>query len=165
VYVLLWRSRPGYELRTVGHSGGAAQYAGMRERRIVLGSMGLSGALAGLVGVNEVAGVHHRLLLDVVVGAGFAGIAVSLIGRNHPLGIALAALLFGALYQGGAELAFEVPGFTRDMVFMLQGLIVLFCGAMALVAAPTLGRLWAWWQARRPAARDAAAAAPPRAGA
>jgi simple sugar transport system permease protein len=53
-------------------------------------------------------------------------------------------LLFGALYQGGAELAFEVPGFTRDMVFMLQGLIVLFCGAMAMVAAPTLAR----WLAR-----------------
>ena len=80
--------------------------------------------------------------LDVVIiGAGFAGIAVSLIGRSHPLGIVLAALLFGALYQGGAELAFEVPGFSRDMVFMLQGLIVLFCGAMAQVLAPSLLRL------------------------
>jgi ABC-type uncharacterized transport system permease subunit len=77
-----------------------------------------------------------------VVGAGFAGIAVSLIGRNHPMGIVLAALLFGALYQGGAELAFEIPGFSRDMVFTLQGLIVLFSGAMAQVAAPTLARAW-----------------------
>ena len=83
------------------------------------------------MGINEIAGVHHRLLLDFVVGAGFAGIAVSLIGRNHPVGIVLAALLFGALYQGGAELAFEIPGFSRDMVFTLQGLIVLFAGAMA----------------------------------
>jgi general nucleoside transport system permease protein len=104
-------------------------------------AMAISGALAGLVGVNEIAGVHQRLLLDFVVGAGFAGIAVSLIGRNHPAGIVLAALLFGALYQGGAEPAFEIPGFSRDMVFTLQGLIVLFSGAMAQVLAPTLQRL------------------------
>ena len=105
-------------------------------------SMAASGALAGLVGVNEIAGVHGRLLPDFVAGAGFAGIAVSLIGRNHPLGIALASVLFGALYQGGSELAFEINGFSRDMVFMLQGLIVLFAGAMAQVAAPALFKAW-----------------------
>lgn len=98
--------------------------------------------MAGLVGVNEIAGVHGRLLPDFVAGAGFAGIAVSLIGRNHPVGIVLASLLFGALYQGGSELAFEINGFSRDMVFMLQGLIVLFAGAMAYVAAPALHRVW-----------------------
>ena len=90
-----------------------------------------------------------RLLLDFVAGAGFAGIAVSLIGRNHPAGIVLAALLFGALYQGGAELAFEIPGFSRDMVFMLQGLIVLFAGAMAQVTAAWLAQGWARRQRRR----------------
>jgi len=104
------------------------------------------GALAGLVGINEVVGTHGRLLLDFVVGAGFAGIAVSLIGRNQPLGIALAALLFGALYQGGAELAFELPGFSRDMVFTLQGLIVLFSGAMSQVLAGPLARLYFAWR-------------------
>jgi general nucleoside transport system permease protein len=162
VYALLWRSRPGYVIRAVGHAPAAAQYGGMRPRQVVMGSMALSGALAGLVGVNEIAGVHHRLLLDVVVGAGFAGIAVSLIGRNHPVGIVLAALLFGALYQGGAELAFEVPGFTRDMVFMLQGLIVLFSGAMAMVAAPMFARLWAAWvRWRRPIDPPSAAGATP----
>jgi simple sugar transport system permease protein len=101
----------------------------------------ISGGLAGLVGINELAGAQHRLLLDYVLGAGFTGIAVSLIGRNHPLGIVLASILFGALYQGGAELAFELPGFSRDMVTTLQGLIVLFSGAMAYVAAPALGKL------------------------
>jgi simple sugar transport system permease protein len=105
-------------------------------------AMAASGALAGLVGVNEIAGVHGRLLPDFVAGAGFAGIAVSLIGRNHPLGIVLAAVLFGAVYQGGSELAFEIQGFSRDMVFMLQGLIVLFAGAMAHVAAPALMRVY-----------------------
>ena len=142
VYLLVWRSRPGYTLRAVGFAPEAARYAGIRPRAQVMFSMGLSGALAGLVGINEVAGVHGRLLLDYVVGAGFAGIAVSLIGRNHPVGIVLASLLFGALYQGGAELAFEIAGFSRDMVFTLQGLIVLFSGAMAQVAAPTLARVY-----------------------
>ena len=158
VYLLLWRSRPGYAVRAVGHAPDAAHYAGIRPRSQVMLSMALSGALAGLVGINEVAGVHGRLLLEFVAGAGFAGIAVSLIGRNHPVGIVLASLLFGALYQGGAELAFEISGFSRDMVFTLQGLIVLFSGAMAQVAAPTLARLWFTLQRRRVRA-DAASAA------
>ncbi len=141
-WLALWKTRGGYALRAVGFAPEAALYAGMRPRWLMLASMAASGALAGLVGVNEIAGVHGRLLPDFVAGAGFAGIAVSLIGRNHPLGIVLAALLFGALYQGGSELAFEIKGFSRDMVFMLQGLIVLFAGAMAQVAAPALYKLW-----------------------
>jgi simple sugar transport system permease protein len=159
VHLLLRHTRAGYALRAVGFSPEAARYAGMAPRRVVLGSMALSGALAGLVGVNEIAGVHGRLLLDFVAGAGFAGIAVSLIGRNHPVGIVLASLLFGALYQGGAELAFEIPGFSRDMVFMLQGLIVLFAGAMAQVSAAWLARGWWHWQRRhRASAADGAPA-------
>jgi ABC-type uncharacterized transport system permease subunit len=141
-WLVLWKSRGGYALRAVGFAPDAALYAGLQPRWTTLMSMAASGALAGLVGVNEIAGVHGRLLFDFVAGAGFAGIAVSLIGRNHPLGIVLAALLFGALYQGGAEISFEVDGFSRDVVFMLQGLIVLFSGAMAQVAAPWLLRLW-----------------------
>ncbi|HSW09256.1 ABC transporter permease [Aquabacterium sp.] len=150
VYLLLWKSRAGYELRAVGHAPDAAHYAGIWPRRQIMVAMMLSGALAGQVGINELAGVQGRLLLDYVVGAGFTGIAVSLIGRNHPLGIVLASLLFGALYQGGAELAFEIPGFSRDMVATLQGLIVLFSGAMAMVAAPWLAKLYAF--SRRPVA-------------
>ena len=103
--------------------------------------MGLSGALAGMVGMNEIAGVSGRLLLEYVSGAGFTGIAVSLMGRSHPFGIVLASILFGALFQGGAEVSFEVQGFTRDMVVMLQGFVVLFSGAMAYVLAPAVG--WA----------------------
>lgn len=141
VWAVLWKSRAGYAVRAVGFAPEAALYAGMRPRRLVLLAMGVSGALAGMVGINEIAGVHGRLIGEFVAGAGFAGIAVSLIGRNHPLGIVFAAVLFGALYQGGAELAFEVPGFSREMVFMLQGLIVLFAGAMAQVLAPPLARL------------------------
>jgi ABC-type uncharacterized transport system permease subunit len=152
LWAVIWKTRSGYALRAVGFSPDAALYAGIQPRRVLVGAMAVSGALAGLVGINEIAGVHHRLLPDFVAGAGFAGIAVSLIGRNHPLGIVLASLLFGALYQGGSELAFELPGFSRDMVVMLQGLIVLFAGAMAYVAAPALARVWR--AVSRPAVRD-----------
>jgi simple sugar transport system permease protein len=142
VWLLLWRTQLGYALRAVGSSPQAALYAGIEPKSLIVVAMAISGALAALVGINEIAGVHNRLIADFVAGAGFAGIAVSLIGRNHPFGIALAALLFGALYQGGAELAFEIQGFSREMVFTLQGLIVLFAGAMAQVAAPWLARAW-----------------------
>ena len=138
VYLFLWRTRGGYHLRAVGASPLAAEYAGIKSRRQIIIAMAISGALAGLVGMNEIAGVSGKLLLEFVSGAGFTGIAVALMGRNHPVGIILASVLFGALFQGGAEVAFEVPGFSRDMVIMLQGFIVLFSGAMAYVFAPML---------------------------
>lgn len=140
VYLFLWRSRAGYRLRAVGSSPGAAHYAGIRPQRQILVAMGVSGALAGLVGMNEIAGVHGKLLLEFVSGAGFTGIAVALMGRNHPVGIVLSSILFGALFQGGAEVAFEVKGFSRDMVVMLQGFIVLFSGAMVYAIAPLVAR-------------------------
>ena len=141
VYAYLWRTRAGYRLRTVGASAGAAAYAGIRPELQMMVAMGISGGLAGMVAMNEIAGVNGKLLLDFAGGAGFTGIAVSIMGRNHPVGIVLASLLFGALYQGGAEVAFELPTFSRDMVVMLQGFIVLFSGAMAYVLAPTMSRL------------------------
>ncbi len=144
VYAFLWRSRAGYRLRAVGASDGAAAYAGIHPKRQIILAMGLSGALAGMVGMNEIAGVNGKLLLDFVGGAGFTGIAVAVMGRGHPAGIVLASLLFGALFQGGAEVSFEVPGFSRDMVVTLQGFIVLFSGAMAYVIAPAVGKLVHW---------------------
>jgi general nucleoside transport system permease protein len=113
------------------------------------------------VGMNEIAGVNGKLLLEFVSGAGFTGIAVALMGRNHPVGIVLASVLFGALFQGGAEVSFEVRGFSRDMVVMLQGFIVLFSGAMAYVIAPQVGWLLAALSKRltRPAATAASTGA------
>jgi general nucleoside transport system permease protein len=142
VWALLWRTRLGYALRALGLAPEAAHYAGFQPQRLTVVALMLSGALAGGVGVNEVSGVHHKLLLDFVAGAGFTGIAVALMGRNHPFGIVLAALLFGALAQGGSELAFEIPAFTRDMVTAVQGLVVLFCGALALMLRPLVVRVW-----------------------
>jgi simple sugar transport system permease protein len=138
VWVFLWRTRWGYALRAMGHNPEAAIYAGTDLKRMTMLAMCLSGALAGFVGVNELMGVQHRLLLDFQAGYGFAGIAVALMGRNHPLGVALAALLFGALQQGGAELAFEEPAITREMVVVIQGLVILFSGALMHLPRPWL---------------------------
>jgi simple sugar transport system permease protein len=75
-------------------------------------------------------GGQHRLLLDFPGGAGFVGIAVALMGRNHPVGIFFAAVLFGALYQGGSQLSFDLPRVNRDLVVVIQGLVILTCGAL-----------------------------------
>src|SRR5262249_52325366 len=116
----------------------------------------LSGALAGLVGVNEIAGVHHRLILNFTAGYGFGGIAVALMGRNHPFGVILASLLFGALYQGGAELAFEIPAITRETVVVIQGLVVPLSGALANLPRSWFGPLLAIQRrGRRIVAREA----------
>jgi ABC-type uncharacterized transport system permease subunit len=143
VWLLIWRSRLGYEMRTVGTSPTAAVYAGIDPGRIVIIAMLISGALSGLLAVNEVMGVQHRLLLEFTAGAGFVGIAVALMGRAHPLGIALAAFLFGVLYQGGAELAFERPKISRDMVVVIQALVILFAGALERMFRPALERIFA----------------------
>ena len=105
--------------------------------------MCISGALAGLVGINELMGVQHRLFLNFNFGYGFGGIAVALMGRNHPAGILVAALLFGMLYQGGMELAFELPNVSRHIVVVMQGLVILFCGALEYIYKPRLVRFLA----------------------
>ena len=143
VWVFLWHTPGGYALRTMGHSPEAAVYAGTNLKRTTMVAMCFSGALAGFVGVNELMGVHHRIVLDFPAGYGFAGIAVALMGRNHPLGVMLAALLFGALQQGGTELAFEIPSITRGMVVVIQGLIILFSGALVHLPRPWLQYLFA----------------------
>ncbi len=142
VWVLVWRTRWGYALRAVGRNETAAVYGGIDPARVIVMAMALSGALAGFLALNQLMGVQHRLLLNFTGGAGFVGIAVALMGRNHPAGIALASLLFGALYQGGAELSFDMPAITRDMVVVIQGLIILFCGALETLFAPALMALF-----------------------
>jgi simple sugar transport system permease protein len=111
----------------------------------------VSGALAGMVGVNDIMGVHHYLLVGWTGGVGFVGIAVALMGRNHPVGIAMAALLFGALYQGGSEIAFDIPQITKEMVVVIQGLVILFCGALENMFKPQIAALF-----RRRAVAEAA---------
>lgn len=130
VWLLIYRSRLGYAIRVVGSNPTAAIYAGISPVRIIIIAMLLSGALAGGLAVNELMGYQHRLILDFTAGYGFVGIAVALMGRAHPIGIILASLLFGILYQGGAELAFDQPAITRDMIVVIGGVIILFAGAL-----------------------------------
>ena len=130
VWLIIWRTRFGYEIRTVGANPTAAIYGGISPARITIVTTLLSGALAGGLAVNVILGEEHRLILDFTAGFGFVGIAVALMGRAHPAGIILAAILFGVLYQGGAELAFDKPKISRDMIVVIQGLVVLFAGAL-----------------------------------
>ena len=129
VWVLLWHTRLGYAIRAFGKSEKAAVYAGISPFRIIMIAMLISGALAGLMAINNVMGQSERLLQNSASGAGFIGIAVALMGRNHPLGIFLAAVLFGFLFQGGAALGLEtkIPIELRTVV---QGLVILFTGAL-----------------------------------
>ena len=138
VWLFIWHTRAGYRLRTAGASPPAAVYAGISPPRQIVVAMLVSGALAGCMGLNELMGVQHRLVLEFTAGFGFTGIAVALMGRGHPVGIVLASILFGALYQGGAELSFEVPRITRDMVVVIQGLVILFAGALEFMFVPAL---------------------------
>jgi simple sugar transport system permease protein len=142
VWLLIWRSRLGFEIRTVGRNPNAATYAGIDPGHVVIVAMAISGALAGLLAVNEVMGTQHRLLLEFVGGAGFVGIAVALMGRSHPFGVVLAALLFGILQQGGAELAFDRPRISRDMIVVIQALVILFAGALEHMFRPALVALF-----------------------
>ncbi|MBZ4690250.1 sugar ABC transporter permease [Cereibacter changlensis JA139] len=129
VWVLIWRTRLGYQIRAFGKSEKAAVYAGIRPVRITMYAMLISGGLAGMMAVNNVMGEANRLVLNSVEGAGFIGIAVALMGRSHPFGVFLAAILFGFLYQGGAELALwtKIP---RELITVIQALVILFTGAL-----------------------------------
>jgi simple sugar transport system permease protein len=149
VWVLIWRTKLGYEIRTYGHSPKAARYAGIGEARIIIITMMISGALAGMMALNPVMGDQTRLQLDFVTGAGFVGIAVALMGRSHPAGIIPAAILFGMLYQGGAELSFEMPAISRDMIVIIQGLVILFAGALEHMFRPYLQAAFAVLAPRR----------------
>jgi simple sugar transport system permease protein len=129
VWILIWRTRLGYEIRAYGHSETAAVYAGISPVKIIMIAMIISGGLAGMMAINNVMGEAERLVLNSVEGAGFIGIAVALMGRSHPVGVALAALLFGFLYQGGAELSLwtNIP---RELIVVIQALVILFTGAL-----------------------------------
>jgi general nucleoside transport system permease protein len=143
VWFLVWRTQFGYEMRVVGSSETAARYAGISPSRIIVITMALSGALAGLYVTNEAMGVKNYLTNDFVGGLGFVGIAVALMGRAHPVGVVLSSLLFGILYQGGADLAFDNQKITRDVIVAIQGFVILFAGGMEFAFKRPLARLFA----------------------
>jgi ABC-type uncharacterized transport system permease subunit len=140
-WVLIWKTRLGYEIRALGASDTAAKYAGINPVRITVIAMMISGALCGLMAINNVMGEAERLIDNAPEGAGFIGIAVALMGRNHPVGIVLAALLFGFLYQGGAELTFW-EAIPRELIIVIQGLVILFTGALDNMVRGPLEKLF-----------------------
>ena len=149
-WVLIWRTRLGFEIRTLGANAPGAVYGGISPARVTIITTLISGALAAGLAVNVILGEEHRLILEFTSGFGFVGIAVALMGRAHPFGIVLASILFGILYQGGAELAFDMPKISRDMIVVIQGLVVLFAGALEHIFRAPLASVFAAF-ARRPA--------------
>jgi ABC-type uncharacterized transport system permease subunit len=139
--VMIRRSSWGYQLRATGLNQRAAHYAGVSISRMIIVAMLISGALAGLAAVNSVMGSTHYLSLNFPAGAGFVGIAIALMGRQHPLGIFLSAVLFGALIQGGFDLSLEKPNIPQETFIFIQGLIILFCGATEHFYAPVVLKL------------------------
>jgi len=142
LYRLVLRRTPlGYEIRAVGFNPAAANAAGIPVPRTLIVAVCGGAAFAGLIAVNELFGAQHRLTLDMTAGAGFTGIAVALMGRGRAFGIVLAAILFGALNQGGAALSFDMPNVTHDVVILAEGVAIFVCGALDGAVRGHLGRL------------------------
>jgi len=136
VYIFLWRTKWGYELRATGTNPSAAEYGGISVRRQIVIAMTISGALAGMVGINEVLGYRYRYYDGFSDNYGFTGIAVALLGRNHPVGVIISALLFAILQRGGIPVDAFTQHVTKDIVQVLQGTIILFVAAEAFFRGP-----------------------------
>src|SRR5712664_1653243 len=136
VYLFLWRTKWGYELRATGSNPTAAEYGGISIRKQIIIAMTISGSLAGMVGINDVMGYHYRYYDGFSDNYGFTGIAVALLGRNHPVGVILSALLFAVLQHGGIYVDGFSEHVTKDIVQVLQGTIILFVAAEALFRGP-----------------------------
>jgi general nucleoside transport system permease protein len=122
-YLLVWRTRFGYDLRATGVNPEAARVSGIHPGSMVIRTMLISGGIAGLVGMSDLLGFFHAYTLDFPATYGFAGIAVALVGRNHPVGIALGALLFGFLDRSSQILDLErVP---KEIITIMTGVIIL----------------------------------------
>lgn len=132
VWWLLTKTTLGFQIRTVGLNPDAAKYAGINVKHIIIVTMMISGALAGLAGVIEVTGLNYRHELGFSQGYGFDAIAIALLGKSHPLGVVLAAILFGAMRNGATRMQFltQIP---VDLISVLQALILLFVAADAIV--------------------------------
>lgn len=132
VWWVLYKTTLGFEIRTVGLNPDAARYAGINVKRLIIITMGLSGMLAGMAGAFEVTGLNFRHELSFAIGYGFDSIAIALLGRSHPLGVVLAAILFAAMRNGATRMQF-LTQMPVDLISMLQALILLFVAADAIV--------------------------------
>lgn len=143
IFILLWKTPLGYEIRAVGENPVAAKYKGIRETAIVAIVMLLSGAIAGLAGGMELAGLHHRLRLDISTGYGYTGILIALLGRLNPLGVVPAAIFFGALVNGSTsmQIKYSVP---VPLVYTLQGVVLIFLLVFDALMRYRIRRIEVW---------------------
>jgi simple sugar transport system permease protein len=148
-YVVVWRMRFGFDLRATGVNPEAASVSGVDPRTMVVKTMLISGAIAGLVGMPDLFGLYHRYTIDFVSGLGFSGIAVALVGRNQPVGIALGALLFGFLDRSAQIL--DLEGIPKEITIIMRGVIIL----AVVIAYEVVRRLVQAQEVREAAARTA----------
>jgi len=134
VYVFLWKTKWGYELRAVGENPSAAEYGGISPKKQIVLAMTISGGLAGMVAIGEVLGNRHNYYDSFSAEWGFWGIAVALLGRNHPLGVFIAAIFFGVLMRGQIFVDAFTPKVSKDLGQVLQAIIILFVACLQLYA-------------------------------
>lgn len=132
VWVVIWKTTVGFEIRTVGSNPDAAKYAGINVKRTIILSMAFSGLLAGMAGAIEVTALNYRHELGFSIGYGFDAIAIALLGKTHPLGVVIAAILFAAMRNGATRMQFltQIP---VDVISVIQALILLFVAADAII--------------------------------
>lgn len=128
VYLIINKTKLGYEIRAVGANPNAARYGGIDAKKKIIVAMLISGALAGLAGGEQVAGVYHHFISPFPFGFGFLGIAVALLGRNNAFGVVLAGLLFGALSAGGTQVD-TMTMVPREVIDIIQAIIIIFVAA------------------------------------
>jgi simple sugar transport system permease protein len=138
-WFILWRTSLGYELRAVGLGARAAAQAGIDPKRRMFLAMAIAGSFAGLAGMVQVSGVFHRVFDGFSAGYGFDAIAVALLGKNSPIGIVLAALLFGAFGRGSTLMQSNV-GISAHLVSIVEALVLFVIAAEVIVRAVTTRR-------------------------
>lgn len=130
VYIFLWKTKWGYELRAVGENPSAAEYGGISPKKQIVIAMAISGGLAGMVAIGEVMGNRYLYYHDFSGEVGFLGIAVALLGRNHPLGVFIAAIFFAVLLRGGIFVDAFTEYVSKDLVEVLQAVVILFVASL-----------------------------------
>jgi ABC-type uncharacterized transport system permease subunit len=131
-YWFLFKTKWGFELRTVGANPNAARYGGMSVGRTIVLTMFLSGCLAGMAGVVQGLGITHNIALGFQAGYGFDSIALALLGKSHPVGVTGASLLFGMLRAGAARMQ-SVAGVPTEIVQIVQALVIIFIAAPEII--------------------------------
>jgi simple sugar transport system permease protein len=132
VYVILEKTKIGFEIKSVGLNPVASRASGISVVRNLIIAMAIGGFLAGMAGTERVLGVHRHFISPFPFGYGFAGIAVALLGRNKPFGVLLAAIFFGALASGGAQVDMETT-VPRELVTVIQAIVIIFVACEYLV--------------------------------